>query len=120
VQFAHNTGHLGYKARVQPGMLEIREEAEGGRSTLVLVGELDLVTAAALERAVATVLEGAAKELVLDVRALQFVDSTGFRALLTAKDGCQAAGVGFAMTRGPDAVERVFDVTGVLKRLRFV
>jgi anti-sigma B factor antagonist len=122
VQFAHSRAGLGYKARVQTGTLTIEEEAEGegGRRTLVLTGELDLVTAPSLERAVASVLEGPARELVLDVRGVQFVDSTGFRALLAAKDGCQAAGIGFAMTRGPDAVQRVFDVSGVLKRFRFV
>ena len=120
MQLAHKPGQLGYKARVQPGTLDIRQETDGERCTLILTGELDLVTAPSLERAVADVLEGPVGELVLDVHGLQFVDSTGFRALLAAKDGCHAAGVGFAMTRGPDAVERVFDVTGVLKRLRFV
>jgi anti-anti-sigma factor len=101
-------------------MLEIRHETDGDRCTLVLAGELDLTTAAVLEREVAPVLESGAAELVLDVHDVSFVDPTGFRALLAAKDGCSDAGMTFAMTRGPDAVERVFDVSGVLKRLRFV
>jgi anti-anti-sigma factor len=105
---------------VQPGTLDIREAREGARCTLTLTGELDLITAPALERAVAKALELPTDEVVLDVRELGFVDSTGFRALLAAKDRCAEASIGFAMTRGPDAVHRVFAVSGVLKRLPFV
>jgi anti-sigma B factor antagonist len=120
VQLAHNPARLGYNARVEPGTLAIRHEIDGERCVLVLAGEMDLSSAPAFERAVAEVLDGPMRELVLDLRGLEFLDSTGFRAVLRAKDGCQDAGIGFAMTRGPESVERVFDVAGVLKRLRFV
>lgn len=122
MQPAHVSTRLGYKAAVSPGTLEITEQLDAGRCTLVLAGELDMVSASALERAAAAALGRGDRpsELVLDVRELTFVDSTGFRALIAIKESCFAAGTGFAMTRGPDAVQRVFDISGVLKRLPFV
>jgi anti-anti-sigma factor len=100
--------------------LEIRERLEGDRCTLALEGELDISNASALDRAVTAALGDAPKELVLDVRELTFVDSTGFGSLLAAKDRCRDAGVAIAMTRGQPAVQHIFDVSGVLKRLPFV
>ena len=108
------------KASIQPRTLDIREQLEGERFRLVLTGELDLTTAASLERAVSAAVAEGARELILDVQELAFVDSTGFRALLKAKDECAAADVGFAMTRGSEAAQRVFDASGIRKRLPFV
>jgi anti-anti-sigma factor len=105
---------------MQPGKLDIGEGQDAQRHIVVLTGELDIVTAPALERAVSAALSASPRELVLDVRELSFVDSTGFRALLAVKERCLKDGVGFAMTRGPEAVQRVFGGSGVLKRLPFV
>ena len=117
---AHTGAPLGYKAAVQRGTLDIRQELDGERFRLILTGELNLTTSAALEQAVSAALAEGARELILDLQQLAFVDSTGFRALLAAKDGCVAAGAGFAMTRGSDAAQRVFDASGIRKRLPFV
>jgi anti-anti-sigma factor len=86
----------------------------------VLVGDLDLATAPALEDAVARLCGEGAREIVLDLKELEFLDSTGFRAVLAGKDVCEGHGCVFAMTRGKEPVQRVFDVSGVLKKLPFV
>lgn len=63
--------------------------------------------------------DGAA-EVLLDLGELEFMDSTGFRAILGAKELCEGHGCAFAMTRGSDSVQRVFDISGVLRKLPFV
>jgi anti-sigma B factor antagonist len=56
------------------------ERDERGTCRLTLHGELDLATAARLEQALAE----AGDDVLLDLRALTFMDSTGVRALLEA------------------------------------
>jgi anti-sigma B factor antagonist len=55
---------------------------EAGATRLVLRGELDLATAPRLEHALAEAGEG----VLLDLRGLTFMDSTGVRALLEAAE----------------------------------
>lgn len=62
------------------------ERDEHGTCRLTLRGELDLGTAERLERALA----GAGDDVVLDLRGLTFMDSTGVRVLLEAADGNHA------------------------------
>jgi anti-anti-sigma factor len=102
------------------GQLEIREETSGGRRTLALAGELDIATAGPLEEAVQRACGGDAHEVLLDLRELSFIDSTGFRAILTAKARCEEAGRAFYLTRGQEPVQRLFEVSGVLKKLPFL
>jgi anti-sigma B factor antagonist len=51
---------------------------EGGATRLTLRGELDLATAARLEQALAQ----SGEDVLLDLRGLTFMDSTGVRVLL--------------------------------------
>ena len=55
---------------------------ERGASLLTLRGELDLATAEQLEQALAE----AGDEVLLDLRGLTFMDSTGVRGLLEAAE----------------------------------
>jgi anti-anti-sigma factor len=105
---------------MQPGELEIRHTAQGSSHRLTLAGELDVATAARLEVAVTGLCAGTASEIVLDLSELAFLDSTGFRAILSAKERCQESGCEFLMTRAREPVQRVFDVSGVLRKLPFV
>lgn len=56
---------------------------ESGACRLTLRGELDLATAPRLEHA----LEEAGGDVLLDLRGLTFMDSTGVRVLLEAAEG---------------------------------
>lgn len=92
--------------------------SDGQRRTLVLCGELDLVSAGEVEAAAARVCAEGIVELVIDLRGLTFVDSTGLRAILTCweltKGRCD-----FLLIPGSQAVQRLFEVTGLLDRLPF-
>lgn len=90
-----------------------------GTIRLALVGELDLATMDLLEQDLdqATATE---KRLVLDLRRLQFIDSSGLHALLRIDRRLTEAGGKLTIVRGPRAVERLFRLTGLDTRLRMV
>jgi anti-anti-sigma factor len=89
----------------------------GRKAVIALAGELDLAGAATLERELAD-LEASA--VVIDLRGLGFMDSSGLRALAVAAQRAQAAGRRFALVPGAAQVMRVFDVTRMRERLEFV
>jgi anti-anti-sigma factor len=99
--------------------LAIDTRREDATAILELRGELDIATAPVFAQRVMRVLSSTPQELVLDIGELEFVDSTGLRAILAAKALCSEHGCGFATTRSTRQVERVFELTRVLDHLRF-
>lgn len=87
---------------------------------LELRGELDLVSAPVLREAVESPALDAADALVLDLRELQFIDSSGLRAILSAYERAQQRGQEFALTRGSQQVQRLLDIAGTGEHLRIV
>lgn len=92
---------------------------DAGRHTLVLEGELDMAWAPTLDAAVLRVCRAGAPALVLDLRRLTFMDSTGLRSILLAKDTCEQHGCAFLLIQGPAQIERLFEVSGLMDRLPF-
>jgi anti-anti-sigma factor len=90
----------------------------GGLLTLRPAGELDIATAGRLERAL---LEGRepGDEVVLDLAALEFIDSTGLRVIVRGVEAAQREGWDLRLRPGPPAVQRVFEIAGVLGALPF-
>ena len=76
-------------------------------------GELDIATAPQLEQAVSEATAGAVSELVLDLRELTFMDSTGLRALAQANVKAEQAGTELSIWRGPRQIERVLEISGL-------
>jgi anti-anti-sigma factor len=97
--------------------LTLDTQQEGPTAVIALTGELDLAGAAALEQEVAALQAGT---VVLDLRGLAFMDSSGLRAIVTASHRVQAAGRRFALVPGAAQVMRVFDITRMRERLEFV
>ena len=92
-------------------MLEISGPVRGGGVTgLVLRGALDMATAPALERSIRAA--GRPERLMLDLRELEFMDSTGIAVLVRAERAARAAGgrLRCVVDRG-GAVGRVLDMT---------
>ena len=65
--------------------LQIEARNEGDWLVLRLRGELDLAHAPLLKREIEGVDVNAATAIVLDLEELQFMDSTGLRAILAAR-----------------------------------
>jgi anti-anti-sigma factor len=105
---------------ITPGPLSIREMREGGVHRLTPIGELDLATAPLLERAFQAVSGDKAVEIVVvDLRELTFMDSTGIHLLLRMRDECED-GDRLRVINGSPAVQRVLDVSGVRAHLPII
>jgi anti-anti-sigma factor len=84
-------------------------------------GELDLSSALVFEEQLRRVEEECQPSLlVLDLRSLKFMDSTGLRLILSAHARALNQGRKLAIVEGGDAVKRIFRLTGVLERLNVV
>ena len=57
--------------------------------------------------------------LVLDLRDVCFLDSTGLRLLLSWQAACSADGARFSVIPGPPVVERVLEIAGVAGHLNY-
>lgn len=87
---------------------------------LELQGELDLSTTEQLEEELRRVEADAPPELVLDLRGLRFLDSTGLRLIIGADARAREAGRRLVLVRGPETVHRVFTITRLDERLQLV
>ena|ERR1700710_1867165 len=101
------------------GKLMVHSEREGDLHTIYVRGELDLATAHDLERELIKVEDTDALSIILDLSDLQFIDSTGVRVLLSAHARSRANSNRLTLLRGSAAVQRVFEVTGILNLLPF-
>jgi anti-sigma B factor antagonist len=99
----------------------VTEVSEDGRSVAVaLIGELDIAEAPGVAETLAEIERGRPPLLVLDLRRLSFLDSSGLRLILEADVRARAEGRRLFVVRGPDAVHRVFSISLLDKRLDFV
>jgi anti-sigma B factor antagonist len=74
-----------------------------------VAGELDIDTTPQLEK---TLREPTAQLLVLDLRELAFMDSSGVHAIVNAGVRARQGGRRLVLLRGPPRVDRVFGLTG--------
>ena len=88
--------------------MEIKKNAEA--TVIEVVGRLDTTSAPALEKAICEDI-GDAKNLVLDMKAVQYISSAGLRVLLGAQKKMQKIG-SMKVVNVCEAVMEVFEMTG--------
>ena len=98
----------------------VEEHNHGSAWVLAVTGELDLRTSPELEERLERVWASGADLVILDLRRIEFMDSTGLRVLLGAHQRAQENGRRFALVRGADQVQRVLTLTGVRDLLTVV
>jgi anti-anti-sigma factor len=99
--------------------LQTYEESDSVR--VAVSGELDLSSALVFEEELRRIEEQKAPSLlVLDLRSLKFMDSTGLRLILSAHARAINRGRKLAIVEGGEAIRRIFRLTGVLERLNVV
>ena len=86
---------------------------DGDAVRITPVGELDMATSRDFAAAVQRVRENHPARLVLDLAEVTFIDSTGIRAILKARQDAERDGVPCAVAPGPPAVQRAFAVAGL-------
>lgn len=97
------------------------EVTEDGPSVAVtLIGELDISEASGVQETLLGIERRRPPLLVLDLRQLSFLDSSGLRLILEADLRAREEGRRLSVVRGPDAVHRVFSISLLDKRLDFV
>jgi anti-sigma B factor antagonist len=100
--------------------LTIQTRTQPAGVLLELRGELDMASASQLERAIASVLVDRPPAVVLDLRELDFIDSTGLRTLISEHERSREAGREFALVQGSKQVDRLMSITRVTEHLRVV
>jgi anti-anti-sigma factor len=103
--------------RFAANILDVREDRNGGAQALELSGELDAASAPALRERLVEVATRGRGPLVIDLTALNFIDSTGLSVLLNAKRRLTRRGRGFALVCPPGHVYRILEVTQLLDTL---
>lgn len=101
-------------------ILDVSTEDRDGLVHLALQGELDLSTVGKVQEELRRVEASAPPVVVLDLKKLTFLDSTGLRCLVTADERAREAGRRVVIVRGPDPVQRVFSITRLEERLEMV
>ena len=106
----------------EPPAFELSVDEGDDRIVFVPRGELDLATVPELEeRALAAVREGG-RTVVIDLRELTFMDSTGVRTIVAAHQAAEDTGHELRIVRPPrdSAVARVIEISGIDEALGLV
>ena len=98
--------------------LETREEQ--GAVRIAVAGELDLSSALTFDDEVRRAEERLPQTIVLDLRKLRFMDSTGLRLIMSAQARARTRGRRLAIVQGSEPVRRLFRLAGVNRRLEIV
>ncbi len=92
---------------------------EGAALVVAPEGELDMATVDSL-RAALEGDRGDARVLVLDLRGLGFLDTSGLQLVFEQQRRAEQEGFAFALVRGQRHVQRLFDIAGMNDRLTIV
>lgn len=89
-------------------MIEIKKNAED--TTIEIVGRLDTTTAPSLEKTINEDIEGV-KNLILDLKGLEYISSAGLRVVLGAQKKMKQVG-SMKVINVCENVMEVFEITG--------
>lgn len=98
--------------------VEVTDRADGFAA--VVSGELDLSTIELLENELADAFEREPQTAVLDLRGLDFLDSSGLRLILQLHARQREAGRRLVVVTTARPVTRVFELTGADNELEIV
>jgi len=90
------------------------------RLILELQGELDLACAPQLDEALASANLDDSGAVVLDLRGVCFVDSSGLKAIFRARKAVHETGRRFAVTQGSAQVQRLLSLTRLVDHLQTI
>jgi anti-anti-sigma factor len=99
--------------------LKIRTAFEGGTFVIALYGDVDLANAHQVDDALLRAEATDAREIVLDLGGLHFMDSSGVHVLMAADARDRANGRRLSLLRGNADVHRVIEICALTNRLPF-
>jgi anti-anti-sigma factor len=102
-------------------LLSFQTTVTGDVAVIALSGELDVSGASLLEHEIDRIsADHDPRGLVLDLSRLDFMDSTGLRLVVLTDVKARDEQREFALVRGQSDVHRVFEITRMTDRLRFL
>ena len=97
-----------------PATISARPGATDGEWIVHVNGEVDVSTSPQVREELASLIDGGARRIVLDLRETSFIDSAGLGVLVGALKRLREERDGEIVLRGMlDPVRRVFDITGL-------
>jgi anti-sigma B factor antagonist len=101
--------------------VEFETERQNGVLRIALAGDLDVSTASSVEARLLELEGGDPPErVVLDLRGLRFIDSTGLSLLINAHSRGLKAGRHVTIVSGKGPPRRILETTGLQARLNIV
>jgi anti-anti-sigma factor len=100
--------------------VEVGADRDGAVATVTVTGDIDLASVGRLERARERALSPNPGLLVVDLRRVRFIDSSGLKFLIETDRLARSGGWELKVRRPSEAAMRPFVVTGVDKHLPFV
>jgi anti-sigma B factor antagonist len=101
-------------------ILQIDVGGDGAGVTVTVAGEIDIAAVSRLEHARATALAEHPSRLLIDLRRVDFIDSSGLKFLLETERLSKSAGWKLQLLRPGESARRALVLTGVDKHLPFV
>ena len=101
-------------------IFDLKTTEEGRTARIAFIGELDLASSKRVEEERERVERAGPEQIVLDLRGLSFMDSTGLRLITSADTRAREHGRRVTIIQGPAAVKRVFTITRLDERLDIV
>ncbi len=98
---------------------EVNTEERSGELVIRLSGDLDLSTFDAVDEVLAHATSNGNRGVRIDLRGVEFIDSSGIRLLLVAQERARVNGHALCIIRGSERIQRVFELTDLDARLPF-
>ena len=116
-----DAGDAYHPARCMPPLDDFRVQVrcEGTMAVISPHGEIDVATVDAVREQVAAC-EADASTLVLDLRGVAFMDTSGLQLVFELHRRATEGTFAFAVVRGPRQLQRLFDIAGFGDRLRLL
>lgn len=92
--------------------MEVTEQNQGSVLVVGLKGRLDAASAGTVQDRIVAVIDGGARQLVLDLSALDYVSSAGLRVLLVAAKKMKPVGGKLCLCGLQPSIKEIFDIAG--------
>jgi anti-sigma B factor antagonist len=93
------------------GVVEVVRD--GARARIVLAGDLDMSTVARARTIIDRACQGPPEQVVVDLSAVEFIDSHGLHLLAATHRALTADGCALVVLPPPKPVRRAFEITGL-------
>lgn len=93
--------------------LSLQTDTVADRTILQVSGEIDVYTAPRLRQRLVELVDKGARHLVVDLRGVEFLDSTGLGVLVGGLKRMRSLGGSFALVCAHERILKIFRITGL-------